>query len=82
MHPSLILHGGAGVQDPTQRQERERGLRRAFDAAWEILQQNGSALDAVVSAVVELENDPAFNAGVGACLTEDGTVELDASMME
>ena len=81
MHPSL-LHGGAGAQDPTQRDERERGLRRAFDVAWTILQQGGSALDAVVSAVVELENNPVFNAGVGACLTEDGTVELDASLME
>ena len=82
MHPSLLLHGGAGAQDPTQRDERERGLRRAFDVAWTILQQGGSALDAVVSAVVELENNPVFNAGVGACLTEDGTVELDASLME
>ena len=82
MHPSLILHGGAGAQDPTQRDERERGLRRAFDIAWQILQQNGSALDAVISAVVELENSPVFNAGVGACLTEDGTVELDASLMD
>ena len=82
MSPSLLLHGGAGAQDPSQREERERGLRRAFDAAWAILQQNGSALDAVVSAVVELENNPVFNAGVGACLTEDGTVELDASLME
>jgi len=82
MCPSLLLHGGAGTPDPSQRDERERGLRRAFDTAWQILQQYGSALDAVVSAVVELENNPVFNAGVGACLTEDGTVELDASLME
>jgi len=82
MPPSLILHGGAGAPDPSQRDDRERGLRRAFDIAWAILQQNGSALDAVVSAVVELEDNPVFNAGVGACLTEDGTVELDASLME
>ena len=82
MKPSLILHGGAGVQDQTQRQNREGGLRRAFEDAWAILQQHGSALDAVVRAVVELENDPVFNAGVGACLTEDGSAELDASLME
>lgn len=82
MPPSLLFHGGAGTPDPTQRDERERGLRCAFEAAWTILQQNGSALDAVVSAVVELENNPVFNAGVGACLTEEGTVELDASLME
>lgn len=82
MPPSLLLHGGAGAADPMQREERERGLRRAFDIGWQILQQHGSALDAVVQAVVELENNPVFNAGVGACLTEDGTVELDASLME
>ncbi len=82
MHPSLILHGGAGAPDPTQHDERERGLRRAFDAAWAILQQHGSALDAVVRAVSELENEPTFNAGIGSCLTEDGDIEMDASVME
>src|SRR5262249_61099015 len=39
-------------------------------------------LDAVVAAVVVLEDDPHFNAGLGSVLTEDGTVELDASVME
>jgi beta-aspartyl-peptidase (threonine type) len=82
MKPSLLLHGGAGAQDPAQREARELGLRRAFDVAWTSLQQGGSALDAVASAVVELENNPVFNAGIGSCLTEDGTVELDASLME
>jgi beta-aspartyl-peptidase (threonine type) len=82
MNPSLILHGGAGVQDPTLREARMQGLRRAYDAAWTILQQGGSALDAVVRAVVELENEPVFNAGVGSCLTEDGEIEMDASVME
>ncbi len=82
MNPSLILHGGAGAQDPTLREARMQGLRRAFDAAWTVLQQGGSALDAAVRAVVELENEPAFNAGVGSCLTEDGEIEMDASVME
>jgi beta-aspartyl-peptidase (threonine type) len=82
MSPSLILHGGAGAQDPNLRDARLQGLRRAVDVAWTILQQNGFALDAVVRAVVELENEPAFNAGVGSCLTEDGEIEMDASVME
>ena len=82
MHPSLLLHGGAGAQDPSQYEERERGLRHAFASAWTILQQGGTALNAVIRAVVELEDTPVFNAGVGACLTADGTVELDASLME
>jgi beta-aspartyl-peptidase (threonine type) len=82
MNPSLILHGGAGAQDPNLRNARLQGLRRAFDAAWTILQQGGSALDAATCAVVELENEPVFNAGIGSCLTEDGEIELDASVME
>jgi beta-aspartyl-peptidase (threonine type) len=36
----------------------------------------------VTSAVVELENDPLFNAGRGAVFTWDGRNELDASVME
>ncbi|HXG18192.1 MAG TPA: isoaspartyl peptidase/L-asparaginase family protein [Methylomirabilota bacterium] len=82
MTPSLILHGGAGSPAPDLHQAREHGLRQAFMAAWSILTQGGAALDAVVRAVVELENDPAFNAGVGSCLNQDGAVEMDASLME
>lgn len=82
MRPTLILHGGAGPLSAHFRDERERGLRHAFDAAWEILLQGGTALDAVVRAVVEMENDPVFNAGVGSCLNQDGNVEVDASLMD
>ena len=47
-----------------------------------MLAAGGSALDAVEAAVVTLEDDPEFNAGRGAALTEDGGVELDAAVME
>jgi beta-aspartyl-peptidase (threonine type) len=46
------------------------------------LRAGGSALDAVQRAVEVLEDDPQFNAGTGACLTCDGTIELDASIMD
>jgi beta-aspartyl-peptidase (threonine type) len=46
-----------------------------------VLAAGGSALDAVVEAVVVLEDDPHFNAGVGSVLTDDGAVEMDASVM-
>src|SRR6266446_4307820 len=82
MRPALILHGGAGSPAPDLASAREQGLRRAFVAAWAILRQNGSALDAVVRATVELENDPVFNAGVGSCLNQEGNIEVDASLME
>jgi L-asparaginase / beta-aspartyl-peptidase len=82
MKPAFILHGGAGSPTPDLSSAREKGLRRAFDAAWTILRQNGSAIDAVVRATMELENDPVFNAGVGSCLNQEGNVEVDASLMD
>ena len=83
MTPALIIHGGAGAATPPElRTDRESGLRTAFNAGWNILLRGGSALDAAIQATVVLEDHPLFNAGVGSCLTEDGTVEVDASLMD
>src|SRR2546428_12065534 len=46
-----------------------------------MLARGGSALEAVVEAVVVLEDDPHFNAGLGSVLTVEGTLEMDASVM-
>jgi L-asparaginase / beta-aspartyl-peptidase len=61
---------------------RLAGARRACAAGAEILARGGSALDAVEAAVRILEDDPLFNAGIGACLTAAGDVELDAAIMD
>jgi beta-aspartyl-peptidase (threonine type) len=83
MHrPAVIVHGGAGAHRRELSAEHEAGCRRASDAAWELLTGGGSALEAVTRAVTILEDIPVFNAGVGACLTAQGTVELDASVMD
>lgn len=58
------------------------GVREALRAGYEILQRGGSAVDAVEAAVVELENDPTFDAGRGSFLTSDGRVQLDALLMD
>jgi beta-aspartyl-peptidase (threonine type) len=39
------------------------------------------ALEAVTMAVELMENEPLFNAGIGSVLDEDGTVTMDASIM-
>ncbi len=58
------------------------GCTAAARAGWSVLACSGTAVDAVIAAVIELENDPAFNAGLGSVLTSAGTVETDASIMD
>ena len=78
---AIVVHGGAG-QVAAERHDRLRaGVRVAAEAGDAVLAKGGSALDAVVAAVRVLEDDPEFNAGTGAALTRDGTVETDASVM-
>lgn len=80
--PAIIVHGGAGQWDAADLGIIRRGCETAAQAGWQILNQGGSALDAVQAAVVALEDDPQFNAGTGATLNMNGTVELDAAIME
>ena len=80
--PALVVHGGAGA-DPTDGPDELRaGVTAAVLAGWRVLTAGGRALDAVEAAVRVLEDHPRFNAGRGSVLTSDGTVEMDASIME
>ncbi|GHE42723.1 L-asparaginase [Streptomyces longispororuber] len=83
----LAVHGGAGTaldRDKTT-PEREKayrdGLTAALRAGQKVLDKGGSSVDAVQRAVMELEDDPLFNAGKGAVFTADAGHELDASIM-
>jgi beta-aspartyl-peptidase (threonine type) len=85
--PVLLIHGGAGaIQKGEATPEREAAiradLRKALLAGSEVLDKGGSALDAVEQAVLVMENSPYFNAGHGAALTSEGTIEHDASIMD
>jgi beta-aspartyl-peptidase (threonine type) len=76
---ALAIHGGAGVMRRDKPGEQHRAvLEQALEAA---LAQN-TALDAVVAAVVVLEDSPLFNAGRGSCFNADGEIEMDASIMD
>jgi beta-aspartyl-peptidase (threonine type) len=79
---AIIVHGGAGLVGEERHARLREGVRRAAEAGDAILIAGGSALDAVVAAVRVLEDDPEFNAGTGAALTREGTVETDASIMD
>jgi len=84
---TLVIHGGAGKLDsemvsPEQDAGARAGLSRALDTGSAVLADGGSALDAVEAAVRMLEDDPHFNSGRGAVFTHDGTLELDAAIMD
>jgi beta-aspartyl-peptidase (threonine type) len=81
--PVIAIHGGAGVRRSDKPSARHRAaLTRALEAGHEILEQGGTSLDAVVAAVVVLEDSPLFNAGRGSSFNSDGEIEMDASIME
>jgi beta-aspartyl-peptidase (threonine type) len=81
---AIVVHGGAGgpIEDADRAERMRAGAAAAVEAGHAVLASGGTALDAVEAAVVVLEDDPDFNAGRGAALTEYGRVELDASMMD
>ncbi|HYU96846.1 MAG TPA: isoaspartyl peptidase/L-asparaginase [Sphingomicrobium sp.] len=83
----LVIHGGAGAMrpkqgDPNHEQRAREGLRMALEAGVDILGRGGAALDAVEASARLLEDDPCFNAGRGSALTDQGSVELDAAIMD
>ncbi len=79
---ALIVHGGAGLIPADRHAAASAGCRAAVEAGWHVLLAGGSALDAVQTAIMALEDNPGFNAGTGAVLTEDGRAELDAGLMD
>ena len=82
MKPSLIVHGGAWNIPDESVEACRAGCWKALETGWEILERGGTALDAVEAAIVVLEDDPIFDAGIGSHLNRDGRVELDAILMD
>ena len=81
----IVIHGGAGSfsdLDEKAINSYETGINEALSAGYKILEQGGSSLDAVTTAVVILEDLPLFNAGKGSVYTEMETQEMDSSIMD
>ncbi|MEZ4450023.1 MAG: isoaspartyl peptidase/L-asparaginase [Nannocystaceae bacterium] len=79
--PIIVVHGGAGTVSEPLRGLVVAGVNLAAHRAQSLLLAGGAAEDAAIAAVRILEDDPAFNAGRGACLNFDGDIELDAGIM-
>lgn len=79
---ALMVHGGAWEIPDAEVEVCGAGCRRALERGWAVLTKGGAALDACEQAILELENDPVFDAGIGSHLNRDGRVQLDAILME
>ncbi len=84
---ALALHGGAGtlvkgMMTNDKEKEYREALTEALRIGFRILEIGGSALLAVEETVKSLEDCPLFNAGRGSVFTNQGTHEMDASIMD
>ncbi len=87
MSYTLVIHGGAGnitpaIMNTQQEAEYTIALKEALVKGTDVLRAGGSATDAVVAAICEMEDNPLFNAGRGSVFTKKGLNEMDAAIMD
>src|SRR5215831_16459482 len=78
----ILVHGGAGAWTGADSEgvisQILTGVKEAASEGWRVLNSTGSALEAIEAAVVILEDNPLYDAGVGSYLNQNGEVEMDA----
>lgn len=80
----IIIHGGFFSESSTSLETKiakQQALLRIVKDSYAYL-QNHSALETVVYAVSQLENDELFNAGIGSQIQSDGKIRMSASLMD
>ena len=81
--PKLIIHGGASSLDHKGGLVKVRPiLHNIVTEVYQLLNDGGTAVDAVVKGCQLLENEPSFNSGTGSVLQSDGQIRMSASLME
>lgn len=84
---TIVVHGGAGTilkEDMTPELESAymRGLEAGLLAGYAVLEEGGTAINAVKAAIVVMEDNVLFNAGRGSVFTKKGVQEMDAAIMD
>lgn len=84
---TIAIHGGAGTilkTDMTADLEKayQEALQESLDAGYAVLEQGGTAVNAVKASIVVLEDNMLFNAGRGSVFTKKGVQEMDAAIMD
>jgi len=80
----IIIHGGffsESSQSLETKIAKQNSLKQIVSNSYEYLKTH-TALETVVFAVEQLENDELFNAGVGSQIQSDGKIRMSASMMD
>lgn len=80
----IIIHGGFFSESSTSLETKiakQQALLRIVKDSYAYL-QNHSALETVVYAVSQLEDDELFNAGIGSQIQSDGKIRMSASLMD
>ncbi|NXM18443.1 TASP1 aspartase, partial [Ploceus nigricollis] len=78
----VLVHAGAGYHSESKAKEYKHVCKRACQKAIEKLRAGALATDAVTAALIELEDSPFTNAGLGSNLNLLGEIECDASIMD
>ncbi|MEO0139195.1 MAG: isoaspartyl peptidase/L-asparaginase family protein [candidate division WOR-3 bacterium] len=78
---SIVVHGGAGEWKEDMLNEAKDILVYSAEKGIEVLKDGGKPIDAVEEAIKVLEDSPIFNAGTGSVLSIDGSVEMDACIV-
>ncbi|KAJ4949025.1 hypothetical protein JOQ06_020544 [Pogonophryne albipinna] len=78
----VLVHAGAGYHSESKAKEYKHVCKRACQRAVDRLKAGALAAEAVAAALVELEDSPFTNAGMGSNLNLSGEIECDASIMD
>lgn len=84
MQPKLIIHGGAGssLKGKEGLDAVRKSLHTIVEKIYDLLLNDISAVDAVITGCQLLEDEPRFNAGTGSVLQSDGQIRMSASLMD
>ena len=80
----IIIHGGFFSESSTNQKTKiakQKSLEIIVKNAYEFLKSH-SALETVVFAVTQLEDDELFNAGIGSQIQSDGKIRMSAALMD
>lgn len=80
----LLIHGGffsEFSQSTEIKVAKQNAMERIAKASFDYLKTH-SAVETVVFAIEQLENDALFNAGTGSQIQNDGVIRMSASLMD